>query len=1559
MKNITIIACLLLFHPVSNLTAQQIVNHHASFNSGQQNMWGPSFSPITLDQTITLFDESWNTSFDTGNSGIFTIAGQDFGGAFSGNFNGRVGSEIRIEGFTTGTVEVDYPVNIELDMPNDLSYDQGDNVTIQTDYTVESGWDLETLYPSVGEFFWDFYFQMGASAEARICAFGCTAFTIIPTFNTGLQTLNLVTVSGSGASTGGSTGVWYLGPGDPLGPDGPGVGGWPYSKPPGNAAGSLGTDWIPWQVNLGAFPAALPDTDFGLSGEITIPYVETTQNLNTVNRSIRACGDSTYFNLNLEIFKLLGKILSVSPPPLPAAAPFFSNLSGSESYGIAEFNWNFFSASFDANITNNQCFDFTPKIYGKFEFPVAVDYSITNLSGVTSAVQQSSIINLEIGEALNYKFPCYFEEVNITPTYSIDGQFRNHTYDEVSFDFLMSAFEFGFNVPAVTVIPGFTIPRICIPYGYPCGFIDWCTGQACTPAIVVPPIGFSGWSLTVGPLWETSLPLGSFSYDWFDDTWGLEGFQDTTFAPFKMIANRITLDAIASDVDCWGGSNGDVVVNVSAVSDALPYTYQWTNGTNIIGANVSSITSLPAGDYEVSLTDNNGCQIFNGATVKEPLKLVVNYTKTNKSCALGVNDGSIDVSVRGGTGAYSYLWSNGATSQDISALDIGSYSLTVTDINGCQESIVVEIEQPFALTHSAFVSDVDCNGSSTGSIDVNVVGGTLPYAYTWSSGQITEDINSVPAGNYIFTVTDQNGCISTNSYNVVQPAQPIGLTESSIDVSCYNGTNGSIDVQVIGGTPPYNYQWFSDASGMLSFNGEDPSGLTADTYRLVVYDQNRCSNTISITINQPSAPLSDNEVITNINCFGNSTGEIDPQITGGTAPYTYNWSNGSASPILSNVPASSYTLILTDDNGCTATFNYTISEPVRPLTIVTTQTDVLCHGDATGKGFANITGGTAPYTINWSNGASTQDISSLVAGSYTVNVTDALGCVESETIVIIEPVAPIAISSIITDVLCYEGNDGGIDVNVTGGTTPYSYQWSDGLTYIYADTTQDLTNITADQYLLIVTDDNQCVDSLTSTVNQPAAPLNVTYTVIDVDCFGTTSGAIDVNVTGGTVNYSYAWSNGSTSEDLTAIAAGTYTLTVIDQNGCQIQTTVLVKEPNAPLLVTTSSEDVNCFGNATGKIISNVSGGTTNYTYNWSNGATTPNISALTAGVYTVTITDNNGCTAFSGATINEPLLLDVTAIITDPSCYGYDNGEVELVITGGIQPYYFNWGNQEEILLNNPSETIDSIPTGEYFLRVTDENGCKYEEVVFVDEPNPYTFQAFITDVTCFEGADGVIDLTLTGGTTPYNVEWSNGVIAEDVQNLTAGNYSFVALDDQGCIIRDNLNVNEPNEIGIAYDMVLVSCVDQNDAAIYISPFGGTAPYSYAWSNNTFEQNLEEVAPGFYQLTITDINNCENNFDFDILTNDVECVGIPNTFTPNGDLYNDSWIIENLYLYPNNTVKVFNKWGNEIFSSTGEYDPWDGTDNGKALPAGVYYYVVILGNEEGNKYTGNLTIVR
>jgi hypothetical protein len=419
----------------------------------------------------------------------------------------------------------------------------------------------------------------------------------------------------------------------------------------------------------------------------------------------------------------------------------------------------------------------------------------------------------------------------------------------------------------------------------------------------------------------------------------------------------------------------------------------------------------------------------------------------------------------------------------------------------------------------------------------------------------------------------------------------------------------------VGGTAPYTYLWSNGATT------EDLSNVAAGTYNVTITDGNGCTITASVTITEPTATLAATTTPTDVLCFGNTTGAVDLSVTGGTAPYAYLWSNGATTEDLAGITAGTYTVTITDANGCTTTASVTITEPTATLGATTTQTDVLCFGNSSGAVDLSVVGGTAPYTYLWSNGATTEDLSNVAAGTYNVTITDGNGCTITSSVTITEPTATLAATTTQTDVLCFGNSSGAVDLSVVGGTAPYTYLWSNGAT------SEDLTNIAAGTYDVTITDGNGCTITSSVTITEPTAALSATTTQTDVLCFGNSSGAVDLSVVGGTAPYTYLWSNGATSEDLNNVAAGTYSVSITDANGCSMTTSVTIAEPTATLAATTNQTDVLCFGNTTGAIDLIITGGTAPYAYLWSNGATTEDLAGITAGTYSVTITDANGCT--------------------------------------------------------------------------------------------------------------------------------------------------------------------------------------------------------------------------------------------------------------------------------------------------------------------------------------------
>jgi hypothetical protein len=460
--------------------------------------------------------------------------------------------------------------------------------------------------------------------------------------------------------------------------------------------------------------------------------------------------------------------------------------------------------------------------------------------------------------------------------------------------------------------------------------------------------------------------------------------------------------------------------------------------------------ALVAGNYSVVVTDAKGCTVTNNTTISQPSAgLQASKTQVNVLC-FGNSTGSIDLTVSGGTSGYSYSWtassggtvpSGQANNQDLSGLTAGVYTVNVTDANGCTTTNVTTITQPSAaLTSSKTQVNVLCNGNSTGSIDLTVSGGTTAYSYSWTatgggsvpSGQAgNQDLTGLVAGVYNVTVTDANGCTTTNSATITQPSAPLQSSKTQINVLCFGNATGSIDLTVSGGTTGYTYSWTASGGGSVpsgQANIQDLSGLVAGVYNVTVTDANGCTNNNSATISQPSAALQSTKTQVNVLCFGDATGSIDLSVTGGTTAYSYSWiasaggnipSGQSTNQDLSGLIAGTYTVDITDANGCKTTNSATILQPAAKLASTINQVNVLCYGNNTGSIDLVVTGGTTGYQYLWTatNGgvvpagqSTNQDLSSLVAGTYTVTITDANGCKTTNTTDIFQPLGPLTSS---------------------------------------------------------------------------------------------------------------------------------------------------------------------------------------------------------------------------------------------------------------------------------------------------------------------------------------------------------------------------------------------------------------------------------------------------------------------------------------------------------------------------------------------------------------------
>ena len=431
----------------------------------------------------------------------------------------------------------------------------------------------------------------------------------------------------------------------------------------------------------------------------------------------------------------------------------------------------------------------------------------------------------------------------------------------------------------------------------------------------------------------------------------------------------------------------------------------------------------------------------------------------------------------------------------------------------------------------------------------------------------------------------------------------------------------------------------------------------------------------------------------------------------------------------------------------------------------------------------------------------------------------------------------------IDDVTCWGTNTGFIDISVTSGTPPYTYVWSNGAV------AQDLSNIVAGTYTVTVTDANNDTDVVTITVNQPA---NITFSasIIDVNCNGANNGAINLTLNGGTPPFFYTWSNGAVTEDISNLVAGTYFVAISDANGCTITLNGNVVQPTL-LQSSVSTTDASCSGN-TGSVDLSVGGGAPGYTYSWSNGANTQDLSSLAGGTYIVTITDANNCSITNSAIVNQPATMNYSVNISNVSCAGLSDGMIDMTV-GGTPPYIFAWSNGVFTEDNN------NLSGGNYNITVFDVNNCTLTVSNVVTEPSPLSlYSAIISDVTCNGANDGQIDMTISGGTTPYGFSWDTGQNTEDISGLGSGTYFLTVTDANSCSISLSGPVTEPPLLQTAVSGINETCVPGNDGSVDLQVGGGISGYIYTWSNGAVTQDISNLVAGTYSFTVRDANNCQ-----------------------------------------------------------------------------------------------------
>lgn len=1032
-------------------------------------------------------------------------------------------------------------------------------------------------------------------------------------------------------------------------------------------------------------------------------------------------------------------------------------------------------------------------------------------------------------------------------------------------------------------------------------------------------------------------------------------------------------------VACSGGSTGQISF-VSVSGGTPPYQYSIDGGTTYQAS--PDFTGLAATTYNVVVEDAHNCTVNATVTVTQAPPLAIASTVIDLNCN-GDNSGGIQIGASGGTAPYQYSIDNGTTysaSTDFFGLAAGTYQLMIQDAMLCTLAGTATVNEPAVLTATYAVTDATCNALCNGEIVVTAAGGTAPYMYSADNGttqQTGATITGLCAGNQQMLITDAHNCQATATQTVAEPAA-ITFTTAVTDETCA-ASNGVIAVTATGGTGGFTY---SDDAGSTSQASNTFNGLPASIYSMLVTDANGCTATGTATVNNQASPVITGITVTDVDCNAACDGLINTVVSGGTGAISYSIGTPQASPDFTNVCAGSYTLTITDANGCTDSQPVTVNEPTA-LAATVTPTDLTCFGDNSGEIAFAASGGTTPYMYSTDNGATFNTGSTvqfLSAGTYNTIVEDAHNCVVNTTITVNEPALLAVSSSNSTDASCHGVCDGTADVNITGGTTPYTYSWSDGTS------STATSGLCAGSYSVDVTDAHGCTTSQSYTITEPPLLVITSSSVTDALCNGSCDGTISINSPLG-VNYSI--DNGATyqaSPNFTALCANNYTITVQDAYGCT-QTDALVVGQPAVLVQNLIPEDGQtiCY-DGYGTLSGSATGGTAPYYFVWNTGDTTQylNVHLTSPATFTCTVYDQNGCASnaqTASVNVRAPYVPSVTTpVYACPGMAVSINGSG----TDGLPAYTYIWLNADHDTLGTGSN-FTYTPAGNETIYLSTYDMCFAFDTLPV-QVNIYTVtppEVTVSPAIGCSPLDATFNFSGTSGSNIAAATWDFGDgstepgtsnVHHQYIDVTCYDVSVDIVTTDGCATSGNY----PSIVCVAPDPVAdfswnPTTPTNTNSTINFTDMS-TGAVGYDWTFSTYgtsdDENptvtFDDIEPGGYTfcLEVTSEYGCTNQICKTITIAQDILIFVPNTFTPDGDEFNNVFIpvMPPGMIVEDYALNIWDRWGEILFESHDPAIGWDGTYHDGIVKEGTYTWtlqVKVSGNSKPVKMNGHVNLLR
>jgi|GEM_PF-308173 len=914
-------------------------------------------------------------------------------------------------------------------------------------------------------------------------------------------------------------------------------------------------------------------------------------------------------------------------------------------------------------------------------------------------------------------------------------------------------------------------------------------------------------------------------------------------------------------ISCNGAADGSIAI-VASGNGSLTYSITPIAQSNSMGY----FNNLGPNNYTITVTDGNGCTATSSVSISEPAILSIDSTTdVVASCSPG-GDGSISVIASGGTAPYSYTM--GALTQSnnqFNNLSSASYIITVTDANNCTTSTTVNLITPNGPTISSLVdTNVSCHGLADGSLLVSATG--ISLSYTIMPGAVTNGngyFNNLGPNNYTITISDANNCSVTTSIAITEPDSIVVDSLLFNSPTCSPGGDGEIIIYASGGTSPFSYDIGGGSQTSNVF-----TGLNAATYYYSITDDNGCSISDSVVLTTPNTPIISAIIDTNVSCNAANDGSVQI-VASSSSTLTYTVNPGalnSTTPYFNGLSANTYTVVVTDASNCTTSTTFTISEPslLAIDSISAASPSCIPGNDGSLTIYANGGTPTYQYSIGALNQTSNQ-FGGLAASTYLVSVTDANGCIDTQSVTLTSPIGPVITNVIDTNVSCSGNADASIQIVAVGSALNYTLMPNN-----VSNSTGYFNGLNIGNYTITVTDASNCTASTTLNITQPNSLIFTADTIQDVSCFGFSDGQINIGASGGTPNYSFTLLPNNVTNSTGVfqnLLAANYTVIVTDANNCSTSTILQVSEPSQLVLNAPSLNLVSCFGGNDGSISITASGGTSAYTYqllpnNISNN--TGIFNTLTAGNYTIVVVDANSCSTSTTLSITEPNAFNVSSLVIDSvSCYGGSDGEVSIAATGGtgILTYSIN----SVPIQSNTNGNFNGLSAGPYVITISDANSCTTTTAVQIDEPNQIVYtNVQVVDVSCNGGSDGEISVTSTGGTGL--ITYSISPVATQISpgnfvNLSAGIYTISAVDINSCQRDSVIVVNEPQPLASSFSSTDVLCNGGNDGGIIITASGGLPPYTYTINTTPTQSNNTGIFSGLfvgnYTINIIDSNGC------------------------------------------------------------------------------------------------------